>query len=324
MDNDTAAALLQTVNKWENILNNNGEDNLSLDCPLCHKFFDIPYCCQGCPVALRTGQRGCSGTPHDEWISHHEHEHGCGEDDCRPLTIECAECRRLAVTQLAFLRELLPRRYRTTRRLNLLAPVVWWTKRGSNGVLDSLYGVDTGPDGFGDNPFAYDPAPWRTLKQVMRLASLPAEGFTFVDIGCGKGRVLLSALEFPFRQIIGIELSSTLAKIAEKNLGTARLFTRRALSSEVICGDATEFVTPKGPLIVFFYNPFPLDTMQIVLGNIVRAYVETPCLVYLIFYACSSTITGISEFLVSNTDDHARRLVSTTVGHRSVNIFELP
>jgi hypothetical protein len=143
-------------------------------------------------------------------------------------------------------------------------------------------------------------------------------------MGCGKGRVLLSALALPFSHVIGIELSPTLSKIAEKNLASARLIARRCSSAQVICGDASEFSMPHGLNLLFFYNPFPLDTMEIVLGNIARCYFETPRLVYLIFYACSSTISSINEFLISKTNGHARWLMSTTVGHRSVNIFTLP
>ena len=50
------------------------------------------------------------------------------------------------------------------------------------------------------------------------LATLqPLELFTFVDLGCGKGRPLLVASEYPFREIIGVELSASLAKIAQRN-----------------------------------------------------------------------------------------------------------
>jgi SAM-dependent methyltransferase len=157
----------------------------------------------------------------------------------------------------------------------------------------------------------------------MRLASLPADGFTFVDIGCGKGRVLLSALSFPFARVIGIELSPALVKVAEQNLGSARL-VRKCLSSQLIFGDATHTVLPMGPMVVFFYNPFSLDTMQIVLGKIAESHAETSCQIYLIFYACSSTIAEITDFLHLKTNAQARCLVATTVGHRSVNIFELP
>src|SRR5713101_6823082 len=114
----------------------------------------------------------------------------------------------------------------------LPAQVAWWMSRGSGLVLDWLHKVDTGPGVPAGNPdkagtdlgtpYSYDPAPWRTLSRSLRLASLEAERFTFVDIGCGKGRILLSALALPFRRIVGVEFSPVLCRIAEKNVASAR------------------------------------------------------------------------------------------------------
>jgi len=54
------------------------------------------------------------------------------------------------------------------------------------------------------------------------LRSLPpgleARNFTFVDLGCGKGRALLLARDFGFKQIVGLELSAVLAEAARANL----------------------------------------------------------------------------------------------------------
>src|SRR5271154_1163699 len=50
----------------------------------------------------------------------------------------------------------------------------------------------------------------------------------FIDVGCGKGRALVVASEFPFRSIIGVELSPELAELAEENSQVvARNFSKR-------------------------------------------------------------------------------------------------
>ena len=41
--------------------------------------------------------------------------------------------------------------------------------------------------------------------------------FTFVDFGAGKGRVLMMACEYPFKQVIGVELSRKLHATASRN-----------------------------------------------------------------------------------------------------------
>ena len=99
----------------------------------------------------------------------------------------------------------------------LRAQFAWWIKRASGIVFDWLHGVDTGGVSTenleivstnSEKGIAYDPCPWSTLRWSLRLASLRAAGFTFVDIGSGKGKVLLSAVVLPFKRIVGVEFSS--------------------------------------------------------------------------------------------------------------------
>jgi SAM-dependent methyltransferase len=326
MDADTLAALRQSIKKWDAILAGTATDVGDLNCALCQKFLSSPNFCEGCPVKTRTGHRGCRGAPYEDWVRHHEREHLGGDDD-RPFSVECGECRRLAAAQLAFLRGLLP-----PKGLSAADHLRWWLKRGLESILDLLHGVDTAAGASPEEDevvgvpcaHAYDPAPWRTLKRSLQLASLRPEKFTFVDIGCGKGRVLLSALTLPFVRVIGVELSPALSKIAEQNVAAARLIARRCSSIQVICADATQFAMPDGPNILFFYNPFYVAVLENVLGKVARSYLDNPRSVFLIFYACSSILPKISDLLTRNTDGRARLRVAANIGHRSVNIFELP
>lgn len=82
------------------------------------------------------------------------------------------------------------------------------------------------------------------------------EDYTFIDLGCGKGRALLLASRLPFREVIGIELNPQLAAIAQRN---ARLWqelgeARSRITIQV--GDATHPALSAGPVILFFYNAF--------------------------------------------------------------------
>ncbi len=79
---------------------------------------------------------------------------------------------------------------------------------------------------------------------------------TFIDIGSGKGRVVLLAAMRRFREVIGLELSPVLHRIATANL--ARLTAAGALTSpaRLVCGDATELEVSAGPFVGFLYHPF--------------------------------------------------------------------
>jgi hypothetical protein len=217
---------------------------------------------------------------------------------------------------------------------DLQARLKWWSKRGAGTVFDALHGVDTRvgvavetleiSSVNRDKAVAYDTCPWSTLRRAMRLASLRAEGFTFVDIGCGKGKVLLSAMVLPFKRIAGVEFSPYLSGVAEQNLASARFLRRRCSSIEIICLDAVQYPIPEEPTIFFFYNPFTYEIMEFVLDNIVSSYLSVSRLIYLVFYGASAMMPQISEFLSLSSGGRARRLISTNLGPRSLNIFELP
>jgi len=214
------------------------------------------------------------------------------------------------------------------------ARLAWWRKRGTGAVFDAIHGVDTRVgvpadrlqivSGNRDKGIEYDTCPWSTLRRAMRLASLQAEGFTFVDIGCGKGKVLLSAMVLPFKHIVGVEYSVHLSQVANENIASVRLLARRCASVQIICADATQYQIADEPTIFFFANPFTWEIMEIVIGNIVKSYLDVCRPIYLLFYAASSMMPQISEFLPLSSGGRARRLISTNLGSRSLNIFELP
>jgi SAM-dependent methyltransferase len=216
----------------------------------------------------------------------------------------------------------------------LRAQFAWWIKRGSGMIFDWVHRVDTGSGGLGkdleiasanrDKGIAYDPCPWSTLRHSLRLVSLPAEGFTFVDIGCGKGKVLLSAMVLPFERVVGVEFSSYLSRIAEQNLASARLLSRKCSSVQVVCADAVQYPIRDEPTVFFFANPFNYEIMELVLDNIVRSYLRSPRQILLMFYGTSSIMPQIGEFLPVKSGGRARLRVSSLLGQRSINIFELP
>src|SRR5918996_1296859 len=56
------------------------------------------------------------------------------------------------------------------------------------------------------------------LFELLSSLDIDYPSYTFVDIGSGKGRVLLIASEFPFAEIIGVEFAKELHEIAAQNI----------------------------------------------------------------------------------------------------------
>src|SRR5262249_30130732 len=108
--------------------------------------------------------------------------------------------------------------------------------------------------------------------------------FTFIDIGSGKGRVLLMAAHYPFRRIVGVELLPELHRVAQENIGKLKSDSQRYFSVESICGDACEFVFPPGPLVVYLFNPLPEARLKQLIDNLKRSLCENPRLAYVLYH----------------------------------------
>ncbi len=139
----------------------------------------------------------------------------------------------------------------------------------------------------------YGPTSPATFAAIMAASSIDVSDFTFVDFGSGKGAVLLYALAFPFKEIIGMEFSSSLHQCAESNIARHPLANRRAVRS--IHGDATQFEIPDGPLFTFFNNPFSGVIRDAVLGNIRSSLDKSRRVVYVCTLRIEDDLSTLSS-----------------------------
>ena len=96
-------------------------------------------------------------------------------------------------------------------------------------------------------------------------ASNPAHAltaYTFIDIGCGKGRALLLASEAGFREVVGVELNPSLVAVAQANVDLWVAAGKPRCPIRIVQGDAAEFAWPAGPCVVFLFNPFGAPLMR--------------------------------------------------------------
>jgi len=150
-------------------------------------------------------------------------------------------------------------------------------------------GIDTGGlipietlvanwDGFHD----YFPSSRRTFHRLMQHVDIQAGRDVFLDIGSGKGRALLMAAQYPFKRIVGIEVSAELSVAARRNL--ARWSGRRACSHiEIYTCDAAEFPIPNDATVLYFYNPFHGPTLHAVFDAIARSQASAPRRLWILF-----------------------------------------
>ncbi len=129
----------------------------------------------------------------------------------------------------------------------------------------------------------YRPVWADVFHQALAALGLDCERFTFVDYGSGKGKALLLASDYPFEEIIGIEYSPELQRIAERNIERYRGREQRCYQLRSICADALRFEPPNKPLVCFFFNPFDDDTMRAVLERLGESARSSRREIYLVY-----------------------------------------
>jgi len=97
------------------------------------------------------------------------------------------------------------------------------------------------------------------------------DGAAFYDLGCGKGRALVVASEFEFREIVGVELSGHLSNVARRNAAVVSSRFPGRPRIRVVEGDAVEAELPPGDLVVYIYHAFGEQTLTKVLANLSAA-----------------------------------------------------
>jgi SAM-dependent methyltransferase len=124
--------------------------------------------------------------------------------------------------------------------------------------------------------------PW-LFEQITQALPVDFSQFTFIDLGCGKGRVLLMASDYPFQRIVGIEFMPELHRAAEKNIAGYSSDRQRCRRIEAVCVDARDFQFPAGPLVVYLFDPFSEPTFARVMENLQRSVEQSPRPVYIAY-----------------------------------------
>jgi SAM-dependent methyltransferase len=127
----------------------------------------------------------------------------------------------------------------------------------------------------------YVPSPWYALPRELHYLGV-SDRDTFVDFGCGKGRVVHQAARWPFRRVIGVEISPVLAEIARVGLA-ARRHQHRCRNVEIVVADAAEFRVPDDLTIGYLFHPFGGQTLDAVLRGIIESIDRRPRSVRLIY-----------------------------------------
>jgi hypothetical protein len=116
----------------------------------------------------------------------------------------------------------------------------------------------------------YKPAGWSILPRILPARQVSSDD-VFIDYGSGMGRIVYqAAARYPFKRVIGLELSEELSEIARANLdrNSSRL---RCLNVEIVTRDALEYDPPSDITVAWFYHPFTGATFQTAVHRLLNA-----------------------------------------------------
>jgi len=112
----------------------------------------------------------------------------------------------------------------------------------------------------------------QTFSFLGRLFPAEKSNYTFIDVGCGKGRVVLLASQLGFKQVIGVEFSPWAAGIAVGNIRTFRGNRAGLDSCSIVVADALEYQLPNEPLVLYFDSPFFPQLSERFFGRVLEMF----------------------------------------------------
>ena len=143
-----------------------------------------------------------------------------------------------------------------------------------------VYTDDTLTATGGDNLF-YDNCGWLPVRRVIKDL-VPGPTDVFVDLGSGKGQVLLIAGQFPFQRVIGVEINKEFSQCAKHHIDQARP-RLRVQELDSVTANVLEWPIPDDTSVFFMYNPFIGQTFRTVLARIFESYDRNPRTLHIVY-----------------------------------------
>lgn len=117
-----------------------------------------------------------------------------------------------------------------------------------------------------EQTWGYQPVLTTNLRILFsELKNINIKKYHFIDVGCGKGKPCFYASRFPFKTIKGFDFDNKLIDEARKNIVNSRFINTTKISFEI--NDATTIILENKPYIIFLFNPFSGEVLNLFLKN---------------------------------------------------------
>ena len=127
--------------------------------------------------------------------------------------------------------------------------------------------------------YPYEPTPYPVLERLANTGYIRKKD-TVLDYGCGKGRVDFFLSYQTKAKSIGIEYDERIYQSAAENQKTAISGTKTAF----VMAGAEEYEVPAEVNRCYFFNPFSVEILRMVMDRILESYCKNPREILLFFY----------------------------------------
>jgi len=141
-----------------------------------------------------------------------------------------------------------------------------------------LVGRELGPGVTADGHLIihYETTSAAAIRMPLDSLGVDFSELVFIDLGCGKGKPLLIAASYPFRRLIGVDVSPACIEVARRNIaryGPERIDPSRV---ELLTLDVEDYEFPADPLLIYLFNPFPGRVLERVMAKLERSLRQQP------------------------------------------------
>lgn len=146
-----------------------------------------------------------------------------------------------------------------------------------------------------EHHYPYEPTPYAVLERLVESNYILPENIV-LDYGCGKGRVGFFLNYKIGCRVIGVDFDERMYETTQENLRNFQFgFERNAEETrdkrkvencnkiEFFCESAEKYEVEFADCF-YFFNPFSVETLQSVIGKIIKSYYNQPREMQLFFY----------------------------------------
>jgi hypothetical protein len=128
----------------------------------------------------------------------------------------------------------------------------------------------------------YHPSEWLGLRRAIHGLGVGGDD-VLIDIGSGKGgAVFVAARYFPFKRVIGVEISEDLNRIARENVA-GNLPDLRCKNVELVTSDVLEYPIPDDISVVYLFSPVIGETFHRLIDRLLESLDRKPRLLRLLY-----------------------------------------